>query len=139
MKEFNQLCILYAEADKDASDMLSALLGFSDIDVSFARSIKEAFRLALNERFDLYLLDGGFTDGSGLELCRRLRGLNPQTPIVFYSGNAYKTDKEKGLAAGANAYLVKPDSDTVAETIVRLVNQNTGAACRREKILYQAA
>lgn len=108
--------------------MLSALLGFSDIDVSFARSVKEAFQLAQNERFDLYLLDSGFTDGSGLELCRQLRELNPQTPIVFYSGNAYKTDKEKGMAAGANAYLIKPDSDTIAETIYRLVTQITATA-----------
>lgn len=139
MKESNRVCILYAEDDKDAGDMLSALLGFSNIDVSFARSVREAFQLAQNEHFDLYLLDGGFKDGTGLELCRQLRGLNPQTPIVFYSGNAYKTDKEKGLAAGANAYLVKPDSDTVAETIFRLVNQNIEAAYRQEKILYHAA
>ncbi|HSK72192.1 MAG TPA: response regulator [Pyrinomonadaceae bacterium] len=124
MKEFNRLSILYAEDDKDARDMLSVLLGFSDIDVSFARSVKEAFQLAQNEPFDLYLLDNSFPEGNGLELCRQLREFNPQTPIIFYSGNAYETDKQKGLAAGANAYLVKPDSNTIAETIFRLVPQN---------------
>jgi CheY-like chemotaxis protein len=122
MKEFNRLSILYAEDDKDARDMLSVLLGFSDIDVS-ASSVKEAFQLAQNERFDLYLLDNSFSEGNGLELCQQLREFNPQTPIIFYSGNAYEIDKQKGLAAGANAYLVKPDSDTIAETISRLVPQ----------------
>lgn len=139
MKESNRLSILYAEDDKDARDMLSALLGFSDIDVSFARSVEEAFQLAQNERFDLYLLDSGFPDGSGLELCRQLREFNQQTPIVFYSGDAYETDKQKGLAAGANAYLVKPDSDTIVETIFRLIPQITTTAYSQEKILYQAA
>lgn len=123
MKEFNRLSILYAEDDKDARDMLSVLLGFSDIDVSFARSVKEAFQLAQNERFDLYLLDNSFPEGNGFDLCRQLREFNPQTPIIFYSGNAYETDKQKGFAAGANAYLVKPDSNTIAETIFRLVPQ----------------
>lgn len=139
MKFHNRYRVLYVEDDEDACFMLSTLLGFSDIDVSVARSVREAYQLAQNERFDLYLLDNEFPNGSGLELCRQLREFNPQTPIVFYSGNAYETDKQKGLAAGANAYLVKPDSDIVAETIFRLIPQTTATARRQEKILCQAA
>jgi len=71
----------------------------------------------------LYLLDTRFPEGSGLDLCKQLREFNPQTPIVFYSGDARETEKAKGLAAGADAYLVKPDSDTVLPTIFRLLNQ----------------
>jgi CheY-like chemotaxis protein len=41
-------------------------------------------------------------------LCQRLRKLNPQITIVFYSADAGQSDDQKGLAAGANAYLVKP-------------------------------
>lgn len=139
MKEFNRFSILYAEDDKDACDMLDALLGFSGIDVSCVHTVKEAFQLSQNEHFDLYLLDSSFPLGSGLELCRQLREFNPQTPIVFYSGDAYETDKQKGLAAGANAYLVKPDSDTIVETIFQLIPQITATAYSQEKILYQAA
>lgn len=126
MKEFNRLSVLYAEDDKDAREMLSVLLGFSDIDVS-ASSVKEAFQLAQNEQFDMYLLDNRFSEESGLQLCRQLREFNPQTPIIFYSGNAGETDKQKGLAASANAYLVKPEFDTIAETISRLLTQIKGS------------
>lgn len=122
MKQPKRIRILYAEDDEDAGFMLSTLLGYSDIDVSLARSVKKAFEDAQTENFDAYLLEGRFSDGSGLDLCRRLHEFNPQTPIVFYSADAYKTDKLEGLAAGAKAYLVKPEINTVVPTILRLTS-----------------
>ena len=86
--------------------------------------------MAQAEQFDLYLLDTRFPEGSGLDLCKQLREFSPQTPIVFYSGNAGEPDKAKGLAAGADAYLVKPDSDTVAATIFRLLNRTARSVCQ---------
>lgn len=123
MKLTKRLSVLYAEDNEDSSEMLSILLGFSDIDVSMVRSSKEAFQTAQNKHFDLYLLDSRFTDGSGWDLCQQLRKVNLQTPIVFYSGDAYESDKQKGLAAGANAYLTKPNVNTVAPAIFQLVTQ----------------
>ena len=119
-----RLSVLYVEDNEDSGYMLSILLGFSAIDVSLVRSVKEAFASAQDKDFDLYLLDSRFPEGCGLELCQRLRELKPQTPIVFYSGDAYESDKQKGLTAGANAYLVKPNVDTVAATIFQLMQQN---------------
>lgn len=113
--------ILYADDNEDACLMLGALLGFSEIDVSAAHTVEEAFQMAQNGVFDLYLLDGRFPDGDGFELCRSLRLFAPQTPIVFYSGDAYRSDKEKGFAAGADKYLVKPNSDTIAPAIFQLI------------------
>jgi CheY-like chemotaxis protein len=123
MKRAKRLSILYAEDNEDACLMLSTLLGFSGIDVSLAHSVRETFRVAQKNRFDLYLLDNRFCDGTGLELCKQLRAFNPRTPIVFYSGDAFESDRQKGLAAGANAYLVKPETDKVAPTIFQLVTQ----------------
>lgn len=113
--------VLYADDNEDDCLMLSAILGFSNIEIKSANTIAGAFKLAQAERFDLYLLDTRFPEGSGLELCRQLREFNPQAPIVFYSGDAYETDKAKGFAAGANAYLVKPHSDGIAPAIFQLV------------------
>jgi len=122
MKLNKRLSVLYAENNEDSGRMLSTLLGFSDIDVLLARNVREAFEAAQNRHFDLYLLDNRFSDGNGFELCRRLREFNPQTPIVFYSGDAHETDKQKGLAAGANVYLTKPDVHTVVPTIFELMS-----------------
>lgn len=125
MNLIKRLRVLYVEDNEDSGFMLSTLLGFSEIDISLVRSVKEAFLLAQNTYFDLFLLDSRFPDGSGLQLCQELRELKPQVPIVFYSGEAYESDKKKGLIAGANAYLTKPNVDTVAPTIFQLVRQNS--------------
>ncbi len=126
MKKLKRIRILYAEDNEDAGFMLSTLLGFSDIDVSLACSVKKAFEDAQTEYFDAYLLESRFSEGCGLELCRRLHEFSPQTPIVFYSGDANQTDKQKGLAAGANVYLVKPEINTVIPTILRLTSVLSG-------------
>jgi two-component system response regulator MprA len=57
----------------------------------------------------------------GYELCRRMRALNLRTPILFFSGAAYEADKKRGIEAGADAYLVKPDIAGLVGSIARLV------------------
>ena len=44
---------------------------------------------------------------------------------MFYSGAGYRADIQKGLDAGAQAYLVKPDFDHLKETIDRLIDEPT--------------
>jgi len=60
---------------------------------------------------------------SGLELCRRIRELDPQTPIVFYSGAAFERDRKKALECGASDYIVKPiEFDLLAERLKAAVD-----------------
>src|ERR1041384_7163929 len=110
----NRVRVLYAENNEDAFLMLSILLESSGIDVSPARTIEEAMREASRYEFDAYLLGSKFEDGSGYLLCRRLLEMSPHIPVIFYSGHARVVDKKLGLDAGAKAYLVKPEVDSVA-------------------------
>lgn len=121
MKLTKELSVLYAEDDEDSGEMLSALLGFAGINISLARTIKEAVESAQTNHFDLYLLDSRFPDGSGFDLCRQLRQVNSKTPVVFYSGDAGPSFKQEGMTAGATAYLVKPEVDRVASTIFQCI------------------
>jgi DNA-binding response OmpR family regulator len=121
MKLTKELSVLYAEDNEDSGEMLSALLGFAGINISLARTIKEAVESARINHFDLYLLDSRFPDGSGFDLCRMLRAANSATPVVFYSGDAGQSHRQEGMTAGATAYLVKPEVDNVASTIFQCV------------------
>lgn len=112
--------VLYADDNEDARLMLSKYLEFSNIEVQSAKTIDEALKMAQTRQFDLYLLDTRFPEGNGLDLCQKLKELNSQIPIVFYSGEGYESNKAKGLEAGAKAYLVKPDLDAIAPTIFQL-------------------
>jgi DNA-binding response OmpR family regulator len=127
MKFTDRVRVLYAEDNEDACFMLNILLEFSGVEVSCAHTVEQAFETARNKSFDVYLLGSKFSDGSALELCRQLRELNPQIPVVFYSNDAHEADRQKGLAAGAQAYLIKPEIDTVLPTILRLASQVSDA------------
>jgi DNA-binding response OmpR family regulator len=113
--------VLCVDDDEDACEMLSLLLNSYRIDATCVRSAAEAWLKIKAERFDLYLLDVWLPRLDGFEFCRQLREFDSTTPILFYSGAAYDADKQKGIAAGANAYVTKPDVEGLIETISNLI------------------
>lgn len=121
--------ILCVDDHDDTCFFLSTLLGGSGYEVKHAASVGEALGVAREEHFDLFVLDSRYPDGSGVELCQRLRQARPPTPVVFYSGASLAEDEARALGAGAEAYVVKPEIDgllTVVEMVLR--GQEGGAS-----------
>lgn len=112
--------ILCVEDDADTRVLLKTMLGMSDFEAIVAPDAKAALRLMEREQFSLYILDGGLPGITGLSLCEQIRAMDARTPIVIFSGNAFASDIEAGMLAGANAYLVKPDWSKLIPTIRRL-------------------
>jgi DNA-binding response OmpR family regulator len=106
--QLNKRRVLYVEDHEDTRELITIVLRQRDFEVANAHTVDGGVRLASEERFDLYLLDSWLPDGSGLDLCRRIRKFDPVTPILFYSAAAYEADKNMALSAGAQAYLIKP-------------------------------
>jgi len=113
--------VLCVDDDEDACEMLTVLLKYSSIDAICVESAEEAWELIKVDNFDLYLLDSWLPGLDGFELCRQIREVDPDTPILFYSAAAYDADKRKGIEAGANAYLTKPEVHVLVQTILNLV------------------
>jgi two-component system OmpR family response regulator len=120
--------VLCVDDDEDSRDMLSTLLRFSRIEAKAVATAAQALSLIQAERFDLYLLEAWLPDVDGFELCRRLRDFDAHTPILFFSGAAYDDDKKRGIEAGANAYVTKPDVDGLVGNITQFVFQAQSAA-----------
>ncbi len=118
--------VLCVEDDADTRDMLKFKLGLSHFDAAVAPDLEAALRLMERERFGLYLLDGGLRGAKGLTLCEQIRASDARTPIIIFSGHASASDIEAGMLAGANAYLVKPDSSELIPTIRRLLEAAAG-------------
>lgn len=129
----NQLRILCAD-DDDTCELLTTMLGISNIEVKSAHTVADAWRLAQTEPFDLYLLETRLPDGNGFDLCRRLHRFTPRTPVVFYSCEAYLIDRQKGLAAGASDYLTKPYLADLALTIRQNIEQTKKSVRQTETI-----
>ena len=115
----HQKHILCVEDDEETCLLISNLLSLINCDVTTVQSVKEALQKIESEKFDLYLLDNWLPGGSGIELCRWIRERDTETPVVFYSGAGYEADKQEALAAGAQAYLVKPSDVSLLVTTIR--------------------
>jgi DNA-binding response OmpR family regulator len=120
--------ILCIDDHDDTSEMLSLILSQEDFEVVTTRTMEEALQHARPGAFDLYVLDKHLPDGSGLELCAKLNEVTPGVPCLVYSGDAYAIHRSEALAAGAHAYIVKPDIEGLIETVHKLLSEKHCAA-----------
>ena len=87
--------------------MMRVLLDEYGYEAVIAASVSDALERAKSGGLALCILDHWITEGNGIELCQQIRAFDSSTPIMFYSGAGYEADIQKGLAAGAQAYLLK--------------------------------
>jgi CheY-like chemotaxis protein len=120
--------ILYVDDHEDSAEMLRLILSESEYEFHHASTIDEAMQLARQHEFDLYVLDKRLPDGSGLELCKQLGKLTPGVPCIFYSGDAYEIHRTEALAAGARAYVPKPEIEKLIETVQKVLSERECAA-----------
>jgi DNA-binding response OmpR family regulator len=78
--------------------------------VDHCEQIEEAEHLISVTDYSAILLDLGLPDGSGVELCRRLRKSGITTPILIVTGEMDVEMRVTALDAGADDYLTKPFS-----------------------------
>lgn len=104
--------------------MMAALLQDCGYGVLTAGSVAEGLDLAKEINFDLYILDVRLPDGTGVELCQRLRELNPKIPILYYSAYGDEADHQNALETCGDAYLKKPVCIAdIQETIAELLKK----------------
>jgi CheY-like chemotaxis protein len=114
--------ILCVDDQEDTRDMMRLLLDNYGYEAVIAASVPDALESARSGGIALCILDHWLTESNGIELCQQIRAFDSATPIMFYSGAGYRADIQKGLAAGAQAYLVKPDFERLKPTIDRLIH-----------------
>ena len=104
--------------------MMAALLDDFGYAVMTAGSVAEGWEMAQAMAFDLYLLDVRLPDGTGVELCQKLRAAHPAIPVVYYSAYGTEADHQAALTLCGDAYLRKPVriaeiEKTIAEQLAR--------------------
>jgi len=112
--------ILIIEDEPDIRTTLEYNLRKDGFDVIGAGSLGEA-RAAINSSsFSMILLDLMLPDGSGLDLCREIKGNKElsSTPIIILTAKDDEVDKVVGFELGADDYVTKPFS--VRELILRI-------------------
>lgn len=105
--------------------IVSTLEAMDDFDLFEAANGFEALRILPREKVDLLITDINMPDINGLELLNfvRTNPLYEQTPVIIVSTEGSARDREKGMALGANSYLVKPfQPEELQQLVAELLN-----------------
>ncbi len=100
--------ILLVDDETELSDPLSRILLQEGYKVDVADNGARGMELALQNHYDLLILDWMLPHKSGLEICREVRSHFVATPVLFLTAKDTVDDRVDGLDAGADDYLVKP-------------------------------
>lgn len=100
--------ILVVEDDQTIGHGLAQVLEGQGYEVVWVERGADALDRAADTAFDLVLLDLGLPDIDGVEVCRRLREMAPDTTIVILTARTGEIDVVVGLDAGADDYVTKP-------------------------------
>ena len=106
---------------EDEPDMILGLkdnLEFEGYDVAVASDGQEGLDLARAGNPDLILLDVMLPKMSGLDVCRSLRSLGADMPIIMLTARSQEVDTVVGLEVGADDYVTKPFS--IKELLARV-------------------
>ena len=99
--------LLIIEDEKNISNLLKLELTHANYECDQAFDGESGLNKALNQDYELILLDLMLPRINGIEVCRQLR-LKKQTPIIMLTARDEVMDKVNGLQVGADDYLAKP-------------------------------
>lgn len=99
--------IFFVEDDLSLISGLSFIMKKQGYEIDVARTILEAETVWENGKYDLVILDVGLPDGSGYDLCKKIRKIS-KVPIMFLTAADEETDIIMGLDIGGDDYITKP-------------------------------
>ncbi len=103
----NNLFLL--EDDISLIDGLQYSLNKNGFQVDVVRTVKEAKEfLAEIGKYDLLILDVTLPDGTGFDICERVRKRNNMVPIIFLTASDEEVNIIRGLDCGGDDYVTKP-------------------------------
>ncbi|NDI36903.1 response regulator transcription factor [Chengkuizengella sediminis] len=100
--------ILIIEDEKSLARFIELELRHEGFDTKIASDGREGLSLAIEEKWELILLDLMLPSLNGTEICRRLRANKIDTPIIMLTARDSVFDRIYGLDSGADDYLAKP-------------------------------
>ena len=100
--------ILIIEDETSIAELERDYLELSDFEVELEEDGSKGLERALNEDFDLMILDLMLPGMSGFNVCQKIRQAGSAVPIVMLTAREEEDDKVRGLELGADDYIIKP-------------------------------
>ena len=122
--------ILIIEDEVAIAELERDYLELSDFQVEIENNGDVGLKRALEEDFDMYILDLMLPGIDGFEICRRIREIK-NTPILMVSAKKDDIDKIRGLGLGADDYITKPFNILEVKARIKAIMRRTSG--KREK------
>ncbi|GAB4371411.1 MAG: response regulator transcription factor [Elainellaceae cyanobacterium] len=131
--------ILIVEDEPRITSFLEKGFRANGFTTAVANDGNNAIHLALDEEFDLIILDLGLPGKDGLTVLEELRGQGVQNPIIILTARDDVSDKVSGLELGADDYVTKPFhfDELLARVRVRLRSATPSAATGQNDLVLQ--
>ena len=100
--------VLLVEDDQNLAETVIHFLELSDVICDYCQDGQQGLHLNTNNSYDVIISDVNMPKLDGLSMCRQLRALGCDTPILLLSSNVGLNDKLSGFESGADDYLTKP-------------------------------
>ena len=113
--------ILIVEDEESIAELEKDYLELSGFEVEIENDGESGLKRALEEEFDLFILDLMLPGVDGFEICKRIRE-NKNTPIIMVSAKKDDIDKIRGLGLGADDYITKPFSPSEMVSYMLLIS-----------------
>lgn len=112
------MIILVVEDEKKIASFIKRVLELEKFTVELAASGEEALeKIEIND-YDLIVLDVMLSGIDGFRICKKLRQMKINTPLIMLTAKTQIADRIKGLDSGADDYLIKPFS--IDELLARI-------------------
>ncbi len=130
--------ILIVEDEEAIADLERDYLELSGFEVEVANDGESGLKRALENDYDLFILDLMLPGVDGFEICRQVRD-EKNTPIIMVSAKKDDIDKIRGLGLGADDYITKPfsPSELVARVKAHMARYDRliGSATEENKVI----
>ena len=130
--------ILIVEDEEAIADLEKDYLEVSGFEVEVANDGETGLKKALENDYDLFILDLMLPGVDGFEICRQVRD-EKNTPIIMVSAKKDDIDKIRGLGLGADDYITKPfsPSELVARVKAHMARYDrlVGSAVEENKVI----
>jgi DNA-binding response OmpR family regulator len=100
--------VLIIEDDSNIVELLTIHLKDLNCEITAVGNGIDGLNFAMGQRFDLIILDVMLPGMNGIEVCRKIRQSDRQSPILMLTAKSEEIDKVIGLETGADDYLTKP-------------------------------
>jgi len=100
--------ILLLEDDYNLAESIKEILEIENYKVDIANTAEEAYKLSYENKYDLYIFDINIPDENGIEVLKKLRFADDNTPTIYISALVDINTIAKAFEAGAEDYIKKP-------------------------------